>query len=127
MICRGTKTEFRIPVHVRWGERTVECPTPVVGYAMQRWQAEADYRLFVVEALRVEPLGSISAESLRAEGFADISAFKSYWRRRYQTRGWRPLDRVNVLTVRPWREPDVDIMGTTLIRRLYGPFLPDDS
>lgn len=123
LICRGVKTEFRMPVSARWGPRMIVVPTPVVGYAMTRYASNADYRMFVVTEIRVEPLGAISDASLRAEGFETIKDFKHYWRQRHTSKGFRMLQKVNVLTVRPWQETDNADMGRLLLESLYGDHL----
>lgn len=76
----------------------------------------------VLEATRREALGAISPASLEAEGFPSVAHFRRYWMARTKRR-FRPNDICSVYRVRPWRDSDREVMGMTLLDRLYGEFL----
>ena len=116
-VSRGHKRQYRLPTNIQ----IPETPIPVVGYAAGR---NPDYKLLVIESCRSEPLGAISPADVASEGFGSYAEFKIYWRRRYPKLGFRALDRVNVLAIRPFTEMDRIELGEVLLQRLYGPFLP---
>lgn len=108
-----------------------ECPRPCLLYAVRhngparsrRWEAVPG----VLLSHRQEPLGAITPEDLKAEGFEFLPAFKFYWKRRYPKVGWRPWDFVSVLEVRPWNvgveDLDDDTQARWLLKQLYGEWL----
>ena len=72
---------------------------------------------------RHEPLGTITENDLHAEGFEYLPAFRYYWKRRYQTIGWRPWSMVNVFRVRPWVAKDDEWVSRWLVDQLYGEWM----
>lgn len=127
-ICAGTKTELR-----QWGRHAIvhtrlDPPQPIVGYSFQLHRSDADARLLVCDGAWSEPLGAISAESLRAEGYETVREFRRYWierhgRKRPEGGGWRPLSRVQVLQLRPFTDEDRDTFAEMLLERIYGRWL----
>lgn len=120
----GAKREYR-----NYGRRTFEgltFPTPAVGYCQREWwQPEhlhegIDTCLLVIEDSWTEPLGAISAESLAAEGFEDIGAFRRYFAERYPNGGFRALANVIVYRVRPLTDEDEAAFAEAMWTRLYG-------
>lgn len=101
-------------------------PRPCLLYAARRVQA-ADERWVampgVLTACRTEPLGSIKAADVAAEGFEYLPAFRWYWKLRYKRLGWRPWDLVNVYEVRPLFEEDAEWAARWALDRLYGEWL----
>lgn len=102
-----------------------ETPRPCLLFAA-RHGVRKGYRMIpgVLLSHRQEPLGTISAEDLTAEGFEYLPAFKFYWKRRYRALGWRPWDLVSVLEVRPMQFEvdghDFDEFGWWAMEELYG-------
>lgn len=101
-------------------------PRPVLLYAVRhngparsrRWEAVPG----VLLSHRQEPLASISAEDLALEGYENLRAFRWAWKGRYRKLGWRPLDLVSVLEVRPleWNGADFETFGDWAMTELYG-------
>jgi hypothetical protein len=119
---RGIKTEFRAAngrgaVSQLWN---VPTPIPVIAYTIRR--GEYDARLMILERFWQEPLGAISEESLRREGFANLAEFRTYWMAR-EHRRFRPTRKMFVYQVRPWLRDDVNESAVRLLRHLYGEFL----
>lgn len=89
------------------------------------------HHLAIIERAWTEPLGSLTPESIRREGFESFTEFKQYWllRRDAETPGnirseWSPLKEVNVIRLRLMRETDYVWAGDYLFHRLYGNFIP---
>jgi hypothetical protein len=121
---QGRKTEFRAGGHYVTQLWNVTCPTPVIGYVARRGQTAHDSALLVLEKHWVEPVGSISPESLEREGFPDLAHFRRYWMRRHRSRfDW--LKEIHAYRVRPLGPDDETTMGLQLFRKLYGEHLPD--
>jgi hypothetical protein len=117
LIARGAKTEFRGARGASSQLWSVEPPTPVVAYAIMRGVHEG--HLMLLEEVRREPLGAISDESLRREGFSSFAEFRRYWMHR-EKRRFQPTREVFVYRVRPWLPSDRTKMATMLFDRLYG-------
>ncbi|MEA2497109.1 MAG: hypothetical protein QOJ29_5020 [Thermoleophilaceae bacterium] len=119
---KGAKREFRM-AGTNPGHANVQTPTPAVLYAVNPRTRAYDARLMILEECRREPLGSISPESIKAEGFEDLAGFRRNWvltrKRRFM-----PLRPVNVYVVAPWR-PSMDEVwaGSALLNFLYGEWL----
>ena len=87
-----------------------------------------DYRLMVLERVRIEMLSAITDEGLGAAGYTGpdaLARFRRDWmlqgKRRYE-----PLRKVFVYTVRPIDDlegDDLDYLGRSLIDFLYGEYL----
>jgi hypothetical protein len=124
-ITSGRKTEFRTTGHNVTLHHTLHAPGPVVCWSAREHVREQQFALMVLEAAWSEPLGAISPESLRREGFASVAEFRTYWRERHIGRGtpYKPLSIVQVYQVRPWRVTDHEEMAGALLDRLYGPWL----
>jgi hypothetical protein len=121
---RGVKTEFRAnggrgTISQAW---KVPTPVPVVAYTIR--QGRYDARLMILEEVWQEPLGAISPESLRREGFADMAEFRAYWLAREHVR-FRPTRKMFAFRVRPWVAEDFGESAEKLLRRLYGDFLDE--
>lgn len=121
---RGYKTEFRAgtgknAVPQLWG---VQPPVPVVAYAVR--DGEHDARLMVLEELWQEPLGAISPESLRREGFDSLDEFRTYWISR-ERRRFRPLRNVFAYRVRPWHPEDREVFADRTLTHLYGDWIEE--
>jgi hypothetical protein len=123
-ITRGLKREYRCAPSAAGMFYSVETPTPVVAYKVQRNEYES--RLMVCEERWTEPLGSITQESLAAEGFDSMAEFRRYWRRRHRTKAgaFQPFKMVECFRLRPWALGDSDRFAERLFMRLYGEFLP---
>lgn len=76
--------------------------------------------LVVVEASYVEPLGAISPESVSLEGFTTFREFRTYFRERERVKGFRQLDRVQVVRFRPFHEHEKSALSEALFDDLYG-------
>lgn len=121
MVSTGRKTEFRANPGVG-AVLYAECPTPVVAYTWHK-NFGHEYKLMVLEACWQEPLGAISEESLRNEGFNDIGEFRRHWCAR-EKRRFPPLRMATVFRIRPWRYGlDEETFSTMLFKRLYGEYL----
>lgn len=112
----GAKAEFRVAGRASLAQN-VYTPTPVVAYTVRSGGAY-DSKLMVLQAVWREPLGSISRESLEAEGFTDFAHFRRYWMERTHRR-FTPLTTVIVYSLRHWVESDLTTLGAALLRRLY--------
>lgn len=123
-IKRGYKSEFRAGV----GKNAVpqlfgiQTPLPVVAYSIRNGRHDA--QLMTLEALWQEPLGAISPESLRREGFESLAEFRSYWVAREHKR-FTPTRQVFAYRVRGFTGADVDDAAQRIFEHLYGEFLPD--
>lgn len=123
-ITQGRKTEFRaVGRHATHANR-LKAPAPIVGYALQRFRADAQARLFVLEDAWTEPLGAISPASLGREGFRSLREFRVYWNKRHRV-GYKPLSTVSVYRLRPWEPADRDWLGFALLDHLYGEWLDE--
>jgi hypothetical protein len=119
----GYKTEFRAgvgrsAVPQLWG---VDPPLPVVAYAIRNGRHES--LLMVLERLWMEPLGAISADSLRREGCETLADFRRYWMARERKR-FTPTRKVFVYRVRLFTPQDEDWPGARIFEHLYGEFMP---
>jgi hypothetical protein len=122
-VTRGMKTEFRGSPGAVSGLKFVEPPTPVVAYRVDRSHGY-DAALMVLEDRWQEELGSISPESLEAEGFETFAEFRRYFVLR-ERRRFRLTRKVTVYRLRPW-DPEADPrrFADLLLDRLFGAFLP---
>lgn len=118
---RGIKSEFRASPRACSALFSVEPPTPVVAYR-QHPQHGYDAQLMVLQERWQEPLGAISEESLRREGFETMAEFRRYWMQRERKR-FTPTRLVICYRVRPWQPEDDRAMATRLLDRLYGEWL----
>lgn len=121
-VTQGRKTELRAVGRYATHSNRLKAPAPVVGYVRQRFRADMEAALLVLEETWTEPLGAITAESLAREGFRDRREFRRYWNLRHRT-GFKPLSIVNVYRLRPWREGDGEWLGGVLMDHLYGEWL----
>lgn len=121
----GAKTEFRAAGGHATQLWQVKPPTPVVGYRVTNGRTDHESCMLVLEATWQEPLAAISEESLRREGFPDMAHFRRYWMGRTKKR-FRPLAKVMVYRVRPFRYEDVTDLGGLLLRHLYEEHLDPD-
>jgi len=116
---RGAKREFRSPSGPLSQLHAVKAPMPVVAYSVNK-AGKHDARLMVLEKHWREPLGAISAESLAAEGCANLAQFRRQWMLRERKR-FTPTRIVTVYQVRPWRPGhDEEQMAARLLEHLYG-------
>lgn len=121
---RGAKTEFRSAPGAQSQLLAVEPPMPVVAYSVDR-RGNHDARLMVMEKMWREPLGAISAESLRAEGCANLAEFRRRWVLANRKR-FTPTRIISVYVVRPWRdEADDRAMADRLLEHLYFEWLEE--
>lgn len=120
LVTRGHKREFRAASGRGSGLHFVETPTPVVAYMERRGKYES--RLMVLEERRTEPLGAITEESLRAEGFETLAEFRRYWMKR-ERRRFLPTRDCVVYRVRPWQPGDAESFAEVILERLYGEWL----
>lgn len=118
-VSTGYKTEFRMLGQFPWAA-SIKTPTPVVAYTSSQGYAAA--KLMILEDTYTMPLGMISDESLEREGFADLAAFRSYWKKRTKKR-FALLDTVQVFRVRLVSAEDHEAMGQMLLTYLYGEHL----
>lgn len=128
----GRKTELRIAgrhatswLHGLVNSEDPEFPRPIVCWSMRRYRDSGDEAMFWLDEAWLEPLGAISDESLRREGFDGdrtraLKQFRRYWRNRHQSVGFRPLSPVHVLRIRPLQPVEYEAAGLALLRRLYG-------
>lgn len=121
-VLTGEKSEVRAAGrHALHHNRLTKLPMPVVGYSFQHYRHQAESALLVVERAWSEPLGAISPESLRAEGFDSYRDFRLYWKNRHQSVGYRPQSIVQVVQLRPWdRAEDPERFGRVLLEHLFG-------
>lgn len=122
----GEKTEIR---HAGRGATLAatlkeRVPLPIIGWSVAKFGGNAQHELLVAEAAWVEPLGAITAESIANEGFASFQEFQAYWKERHISVGFRPLHKVQVVKVRPWRDGDRDFFAAKIIEHIYGQWLP---
>ncbi len=118
----GSKTEFRVAGRASLAQN-VYCPTPVVAYTVRAGVHES--KLMVLTAVWREPLGSITQESLAAEGFPDFAHFRRYWMQRTHRR-FTPLTNVVAYRVRDWVGDDQPVLGSMILSRLYRDHLCTD-
>jgi len=119
---RGLKTEFRAAAGACSKFWNLEPPTPVVAYRVHP-NLGYDSELMVLEAKWEEALGAITPESLANEGFQTLADFRKYWCAR-ERRRFPPLRVITCYRVRPWELGDAETMSLSLLKRLYGDFLP---
>lgn len=116
-VLTGRKTQFR-----SYSRRTKRDggipikPTPAVGYHYVYDNLET--QLIWLEDTWQEPLGSITAESIAAEGFASLDEFRRYFEVRYPKGGYRPLENVQVYRVRPITQADIEEFVPWLLKFL---------
>lgn len=121
VVRRGIKREFRASPRAVSKLWSIEPPTPVVAYRYHESHGY-DSKLMVLEDTWIEPLGAISEESLKAEGFANLAEFRRYFMARERTR-FKPTRKITVYRVRPWLPADARFFGARLFGRLYGEFV----
>lgn len=119
---RGYKTEFRAgtgrnSVPQLWG---IQTPMPVVAYAVRNGRHE--HEMLTLEELWQEPLGAISDESLRREGFRNLAEFRTYWIARERKR-FTPTRNVFCYRVRPYDPLDGAEAAGRIFQHLYGDFV----
>lgn len=128
-VTTGEKTEFRAAGRHALAASRITFPVPVVGYTVWEHKPKTS-RLLLLEHADTEPLGAISEESLRREGFwtgnhrESYKAFQHYWRHRRRHDAFRPLTTVWVYRVRPFTVDDVEPSARRLFERLYGEHAP---
>lgn len=122
-VSAGVKCQWRAVGHGDSPPKYGALPRPVVLHSQSAFHTDSQACLAVLEDVRKEPLGAISAEDLAAEGMADLAEFRAYWRARYTIAGYRPLTIVHVYNVRQWRDGDRDFFAHELLEHLYGPWL----
>lgn len=124
-VLAGVKTEFR-----HYGGTTApinrgsewELPEPVVLYCPNDALRDVDTSVAVLDAAWQEPMGAISPESIRNEGFADIGEFRRYITERYPVGGFRPMARCRCYRVHPMGPMELDRFKDMLWHRMYGQF-----
>lgn len=123
LVKRGHKTEFRSGIgrNVTQGWNLV-CPCPVVAYSVSKVTGY-DNRLMLLEETWREPLGAITPESLEREGFSSFAEFRRYFMAR-ERRHFTPTREVSAWRLRPWESSDFSAMAESLLKKLYGDFLP---
>lgn len=120
-LSQGYKTEFRAaPMGV--SVKSLQTPTPVVLYAVSN-AGVTKHKLMVLAHHKTQRLMDIADYplSLAREGFESYDHFRRYWRARTK-RPFRPLQKVEVFTLRPWETDDARRLGYLLVERLYGDF-----
>lgn len=115
-VTAGVKPEYRTWGHSKLGDQE----RPILLYTVVESTGEVLSQLAVLETSWKERLGEITPAGLADEGFADLDAFRTYWRGRYPKGGWRPLCTIQVHRIRLWTPADVEKQGRYLLRRLYG-------
>lgn len=118
----GVKTEFRRYGAPQGGERFEE--RPVLLYTIHPATEQVDAFPAILVATWREPMGAITAESLRREGFADLGEFRRYIEQRYPNGGFRPLAMARTYRVRPWKPTDTAAMAEWALRSLFGDLVP---
>lgn len=120
----GYKTEFRAGTGKNAVPQLFGVPTPIpaVAYAIRNGRHES--QLMVLEACWQEPLGAISPESLRREGFASLAEFRRYWMEREHKR-FAPTRHVFAYRVRPFTAADVETSALRIFDHLYGAFIDE--
>lgn len=123
----GYKTEFRLSGKAASYPHFLQIvlPTAVVAY-MTRQSGDHAELLMVLEQSWVEPLGAISEESLKREGYPDMAHFRRYWTTRTKAR-FRPLSKAQVFRVRNLLDGDRELLGGVLFDRLYGDYTGADT
>lgn len=121
-VVTGEKRMFRHPV--RQQARAMGfTPTGVVAWTRRMASHDLETALMVLEEIKTEPLGAISPADLALEGFESLAEFRRYWKARFASgRGFDPLMKVAVVTVRPWQDGDDELLAHALLDRLYGPW-----
>lgn len=118
----GHKSEFRTGVRGHMEQAwKLKPPCPAVCYTLSPVTGY-DARLMLLEDFYREPLGAISEDSLRREGFASLAEFRRYFMER-ERRHFTPTRMICVFRVRPWRSSDAEPMAMRFLERLYGEWL----
>jgi hypothetical protein len=129
-VSNGRATEFRAAQGaVPQGAWRLPMPTAAVIYRRRPAVKEYDYRLMVLERVRLEALGAITDEGLIAAGYVGEDAF-ARWRRDWmlQTkRPFEPLTRSFVFTVSQVLPGDLQAIGMALVEHLYGEYIEQAS
>jgi hypothetical protein len=124
MVSTGRVTEFRAAAGNAPQLWKVPLPSLAVAYRRRRNENAWDYRLMLLENVRLEALGTISDEGLRRAGYEGDDAFARF-RRDWmisEKKRFQPLRRVHVYTVRPVQEGDFTLAGMALVKHLYEDF-----
>lgn len=108
-VLSGSKTMFR-----SYSRRYLPTILPTLAIAWRRGPTGLQTKTIVLEDTWQEPLGTVSEEDLRDEGFATLSDFRRYFEVRYPKGGYRPLATVQVYRVRPLREGDLEAHGAAM-------------
>lgn len=127
-VAGGEKTEFRtyFTPDTTTSAKDWWAPSPTLLYSRVGYDGSPHFALAILERGWVEPLGAISPESLRNEGFDTLAEFRAHWAENRLTsarKGFRPLDKVNCWRVR--LTDDIDECGRFLMAHLYGDYLED--
>lgn len=120
LVSTGRVTEFRAGAGN--ASQLWRVPLPSFAVCYRRGRDSFDYRLMVLEGVRLEALGTISDVGLGRAGYEGEDAFARF-RRDWiiaEKRRFEPLRKVHVYTVRPIRTGDVEIIGAALVKHLYG-------
>lgn len=107
----------------------VPLPTVCVAYRRRRTADDYDYRLIMLECVRMEALGAITEEGLEAAGYVGDDAgalFRREWMIAEKKR-FDPLRTVMVFTVRLVGPGDRELAGEALIKHLYGEYLEAEA
>jgi hypothetical protein len=128
-VISGAATEFRAAATVPARARQ-PLPTPAIIFRRRREGAADEERLVLLREKRVEALGAITPEGLAAAGFPGerdvaFAQFRRDWILRERKR-FDPLREVVVYTVEPFKPEHVAESGASLIRHLYGAWLPSE-
>lgn len=92
-------------------------------YASPGWRKTVKTCLVVVDDCWIEPLGAASQESWRLEGYDSYEAFREGFISRQSAGrrgGFRPLDDVQVIRLRPFTPEDHREAADALFERLFG-------
>ena len=129
LVSSGKIREFRAAVGNAPQLWNVPLPTLVAAYRKQRAAAQYDYRLLLLEGVRREALGTITAEGLAAAGYEGPDAFARFRREWmiHEKRRFEPLRVVFVYTVRPIRDGDLADAGAALVDHLYGDLIAQEA
>lgn len=111
----GVKDEYR-NTRPSLSLSRVQKPTPVIAFTVSA--NNFDSRLMVIEEAWKEPLGAISEESLRREGFETLREFKTHWTSRRRRR-FNPLLPVYVYRVRHLEEGEERKWADRIFTKLY--------
>lgn len=114
-VCAGSKRQLRCYRPGRDDDR--DEPEPCIFWSPAPFHDTVRAVLGVVEWRRREPLGAISAESLRQEGFDTLAEFRTYFIGRHPQRAFRPLDSVMAYAIRPWQDGDEVLAKDWLLAR----------